>query len=421
MSEISRERYSPTSGMDGNMSASEPGLKRTLSLPMVVLYGLGVTIGAGIYVLIGETAGRAGMSAPLAFVIASLVMVCPAASFAELTGRLPFAAAEAHFVDEAFHLSWLTLAVGLAVASVGIVSSAAIALGSAGYIAQVINLPHFAIVIAIFALMGLIAAWGIRESILFAGLLTIIEIVGLLTILAGASVSETDFLSRLGEVLPAIDGVHLPGIAAASLIAFFAFIGFENIDSIAEETRNPQRTLGYAIFITLGLSTVLYAAVATVAVLAIAPAELALLEAPLAELFLRMTGMSSLAITLIAIVATLNGIIVQIIMTSRVLYGLANKRQLPAVFALVHPVTRTPLVATGIAAGAGLVLALAFPIAGLAEWTSRITLAIFILACSALIRIKLRGTPAPPGTFVVPLWVPIVGVLLCAVLLVAGG
>jgi basic amino acid/polyamine antiporter, APA family len=420
MSELDKVAY-PACPALNNASAVEPGLRRTLSLPMVVLYGLGVTIGAGIYVLIGETAGRAGMSAPLAFVIASLVMVCPAASFAELTGRMPFAAAEAHFVDEAFHLNWLTLTVGLAVASVGVVSSAAIGLGSAGYIAQVVNFPHFAIVIAIFVLMSLVAAWGIRESIMFAGALTLIEIGGLIAILAGAGFSEPDFLPRLDEILPRMDSVGLTGIASASLIAFFAFIGFENIDSIAEETRNPQRTLGYAIFITLGLSTLLYAAVATVAVLTIAPAELGLMEAPLAELFLRMTGMSPLAITLIAIVATLNGIIVQIVMTSRVLYGLANKRQLPPIFALVHPVTRTPLVATAIAAGSALILALAFPIADLAEWTSRITLAIFILACSALVRIKLRGTPPPPGVFVVPLWVPTVGVLMCAVLLVAGG
>jgi APA family basic amino acid/polyamine antiporter len=399
----------------------EPGLRRTLSLPMVILYGLGVTIGAGIYVLIGETAARAGMSAPISFVVASLVMVCPAASFAELTGRLPFAAAEAHFVDEAFHLRWLTLAVGLAVASVGVVSSAAIGLGSSGYIAQVVDLPHLMIVTAIFVLMGLLAAWGIRESMLFAGLMTLIEIGGLLAILAGAAFSEADFLSRLGEILPSADGTHLPGIGAASLIAFFAFIGFENIDSIAEETKNPQRTLAYAIFVTLGLSALLYAAVATVAVLAIAPAELALTEAPLAQLFLRMTGISPLGITLIAIVATLNGIIIQIIMTSRVLYGLANKRQLPAIFARVHPVSRTPLVATGVATGLALLLALAFPISSLAEWTSRITLTIFILACSALVRIKLRGTPPPPGTVVVPLWVPFVGALLCTVLLIGGG
>ena len=108
-----------------NMS-SEPlivpaSLRRTLTLPMVVLYVLGVTIGAGIYVLVGEAAGRAGMAAPISFVIAGMVMICPAASFAELAGRLPFAAGEARFVDEAFRQRWLTLAIGLAVACVGVI------------------------------------------------------------------------------------------------------------------------------------------------------------------------------------------------------------------------------------------------------------------------------------------------------------
>jgi len=403
------------------ITAIKPSLRRTLGLPIVVLYGLGVTVGAGIYVLVGEAAGRAGMSAPLAFMIASLVMACPAASFAELTGRLPFAAAEAHFVDEAFRVSWLTLAVGLAVATVGVVSSAAIGLGSAGYIAQLVDRPHTAIISAVFGLMGLVAAWGIRESLLFAGVLTIVEVGGLLAILIGAGYGEVSFIPRLGELVPSGSTASMTGIAAASLIAFFAFIGFENIDSIAEETKNPQRALGYAIFITLGLSTILYAAIAAVAVLTIPPEELAAMEAPLAELFRRTTSISSLAITLIAIVATLNGIVVQIIMTSRVLYGLANKGQLPATLAKVHPTTQTPLMATGIASGSALMLALTFPIAELAEWTSRITLVIFILACAALVRIKLRGTPPPPNALVVPLWVPIVGVFMCSVLLIAGG
>src|SRR5437870_4086868 len=127
--------------MDQETTFNATSLKRTLTLPMVVLYGLGVTIGAGIYVLVGEAAGRAGMATPISFIIAGLVMLCPAASFAELSGRLPFAAGEARFVDEAFRRRWLTLAIGLAVALVGVVSSATIALGSTGYIAQFVDLP----------------------------------------------------------------------------------------------------------------------------------------------------------------------------------------------------------------------------------------------------------------------------------------
>jgi amino acid transporter len=387
---------------------------------MVVLYGLGVTIGAGIYVLVGEAAGRAGMATPAAFILAGLIMLCPAASFAELAGRLPFAAGEARFVEEAFELRWLTLTIGLAVAAVGIVSSAAIALGSAGYIVQILDLPMSVILIGVILAMGAVAAWGIRESVVFAGMLTLIEAGGLIAIIAGAALDE-DFAGRLNEIVPSPAIEAWWGIAAATLLAFFAFIGFEDIDSLAEETQNPQRTLAYAIFITLGLSMLLYAAVSAVAVLAVPPSELATMRAPLAAVFARTTNMSPLVITLIAIVATLNGVVVQIIMTSRVLYGLANRAYLPRALAQVNRITRTPLLATTLAVCSTLVLALAFPIGELAEWTSRLTLVIFIIVCAALVRIKLRGTAAPAGTFIVPLWVPIAGALLCLSLLLVGG
>ena len=111
---------------------STPGLRRTLTLPYVVLYGLGVTVGAGIYVLVGEVISRAGDHSPLAFVVAGLVKLFPAACFGELTGRMPYAAAEAHFVGTGFKSSKLFLRVGLAVAAVGLISSAAIAHGAVG-------------------------------------------------------------------------------------------------------------------------------------------------------------------------------------------------------------------------------------------------------------------------------------------------
>jgi APA family basic amino acid/polyamine antiporter len=396
-------------------------LNRTLTLPMVVLYGLGVTIGAGIYVLVGEAAGRAGMSAPLSFIIAGLIMVCPAASFAELAGRLPFAAGEARFVEEAFERRWLTLGIGLAVACVGIVSSAAIALGSAGYILQLVGFPHSVVVISVILAMGFIAAWGIRESIVFAGLLTLIEIGGLLAIIFGAGLGEENLYPRLHEIELPQNLSGWSGVAGAALLAFFAFIGFEDIDSLAEETKDPQRTLAWGIFITLVVSMLLYGAVSAVAVLAISPSELAGMEAPLATVFARTTKFSPLIITLIAIIATLNGVVVQLIMTSRVLYGLANRNYLPRQLANLNRVTRTPLVATGLGIAITLMLALAFPIDELAEWTSRLTLGIFVIVCTALVRIKRRKSPAPPRTFMVPLWVPITGAILCLGLLLFGG
>ena len=241
----------------GVRKTGETQLRRTLTLPLVVLYGLGVTIGAGIYVLVGEVAGRAGVHAPFAFIVAGLVMLFPAASYAELAGRLPFAAGEVHFVEAGFGWPLLGLVVGLAVTSIGIISCAAIALGAAGYISELITLPRAVVLAAVIVAMGAVAAVGIRESIAFAGLFTVIEIGGLLAVIVGGIVGDTDVFSRLPETVPAIGGTGVvSGILAASLLAFFAFVGFENIDSVAEETLNPQRTLAWGIFITLGLSVI---------------------------------------------------------------------------------------------------------------------------------------------------------------------
>ncbi|MCR9138626.1 MAG: amino acid permease [Alphaproteobacteria bacterium] len=396
-------------------------LRRTLTLPYVVFYGLGVTVGAGIYVLIGEVISRAGAHAPLSFLIAGFVMMFPAAAFAELTGRLPYAAAEAHFVEAGFHSKKLFLIVGLAVAAVGIVSSAAIAHGAVGYLSQLTEIPTTSLLVAVILTTGIVSGFGIRESIAVAALLTIIEVGGLMAIVGGATLSGIDLSGQALEMVPQSFSPTLwAGIAGSSLLAFFAFIGFEDIDSIAEETVNPQKTLARGIFITLVLSLVIYVLVVVAALAAVSVSEISGTQAPLALVFSKTTGFSPLTITLIAIVATVNGIIVQIIMAARVLYGLANRGTLPSVLARVSKRTHTPVVATGVATAIVLALALTFPITRLAEWTSVITLSVFIVVCAALVRIKKEGTPAPAGTFIIPIWVPYCGIVACAGLLIAG-
>ena len=191
-----------------------------------------------------------------------------------------------------------------------------------------------------------------------------------------------------------------------ALLAVFAFIGFESLANVAEEVREPQRTLPLAIFLTLGLSTLLYVVVVWVALVTVPPAELAQSKAPLALVFERLTGASPRTMSLVAIVATLNGIIVQIIMSSRVLYGLARQGDLPAALGAVNKITRTPLNATAITTGLVLLLAVLLPLQHLADLTSRITLIVFALVNLALIRIKARARPGPPGAYAAPVWMP---------------
>ncbi len=403
-------------------AATQPHLNRALTLPLVVLYGLGVTIGAGIYVLVGATAGIAGVYAPFAFAVAALVMLPSALSFAELVGRLPTSAGEAAYVRAGFNSRTLSVIVGLMVVTVGTVSAAAICIGSVGYIRQFIDLPGHVLIPIVVAAMTLVAAWGVRESVSFAAVMTLIEIIGLLLVIGGGFFAGGEAAANVPpEPAPDHSMVQIGfGILSGGVLAFFAFIGFEDLVNMAEETQEPATTLPMAIFLTLGISTTLYILVAIVAVLNVPIAELAGAEAPLSLVFERTTGISPQAISAIAIIATLNGVIVQIIMASRVIYGLARQGSLPAVLGSVQQLTRTPLLATLLVGGLVLILAIAIPLRGLAEATSQITLTIFALVNLALLLIKRRGDPPPDNAFLVPAWIPVAGFGSCILFLIVG-
>jgi amino acid transporter len=399
-----------------------PALERSLSLLQATLYGLGVTIGAGIYVLVGAATARAGMHAPFAFLLAAVLMALSAASFAELAGRLPVAAGEAAYVRAAFRSDRLATGIGLLVVAIAIVAAAAISLGSAGYVGVFLALPEPVLVTGVVVAMAGIAAWGINASVSFAGVMTVIEIGGLVMLILVGMAMEPDLVTRLPEALPPLtDGSAFAGIVGATLLAVFAFIGFEGLANVAEEVRDPKRTLPRAIFLTLVISTLLYVLVVWVALVSVGQAELAQSKAPLALVFERLTGASPRTMSAIAIVATLNGIIVQIIMASRVLYGLARQGNLPAALGAVSTVTRTPLVATAVTSVLVLILALALPLQHLADLTARMTLVVFALVNLSLVRIKGREHPreghAPAG-FVAPAWVPWAGFVSCVVLLI---
>lgn len=414
-----RNRSSADPYRTGGSQGAEPDLKRSIGLASLVLYGLGITIGAGIYVLVGEAAGRAGAYAPSAFLFAAVVMAFSAGSFAELSGRVPQSAGESAYIHRGFGLPWLTLATGLAIILAAVVAAAAISLGCAGYIGLLVELPQPVLVSAVVVLMGLIAAWGIKESVTFAAALTVLEVLGLLAIVAAGFRANPQLLSEIPDAFPSLsDGAALSGIFSASLIAFFAFIGFDDVVNIVEETVNPARVMPWAIGITLCIVTVLYFLVSLVAIDALPLDELARSSAPVGLLFERLTGWPPLTITLVAIFATMNGVVIQIIMASRVTYGLARGQSLPAVLGRVNPVTRTPLLATALITVVSLFLALFVPLNQLAEWTTQVILSVFVLVNLALLRIKLRREPAPAGVFTVPVAVPALGAVSCFFLVV---
>jgi amino acid transporter len=391
-------------------------LRRQLNLPLLVLYGVGITVGAGIYVLIGTVAGHAGVYTPWSFVLAAIVMAFTVASYAELSTRFPVSAGEAAYVRAAFQSRLLSTMTGLLTIVIGMVSSATVTLGSAGYIQQFLDLPQSIIVVVVVVILGGVAAWGILESVLVASIFTVVEVGGLLIIIAAAIHAELPIVSVL-ENWPPLEIGPLSGVAFGSLLAFFAFIGFEDLANVVEEAKVPHRDIPRAMVLTLLISTMLYVLVAAAAISAVSVERLSSSSAPLSLVFREVTGVSTATISLIAIVATLNTILAQMTMAARVIYGMARQGDLPSALACVHPWTGTPLIATIIMVALIIPLALLVPFVSLAEGTSLATLAVFALVNLALLRLRYRRVRSPGPHVSVPIWVPAAGLVTCVAMI----
>ena len=398
-------------------AANRVELDRNLSLPLVVLYGLGTTVGAGIYALIGVVSARAGMYAALAFLVASLLAAATALSFAELCARFPRSAGEAEYVQQGLGIPSLAVAVGLLVVMAGSVSSAALANGFVGYFGVFADTGRGLTIVLLTVALGLVAAWGIRFSVAMAGAITLLEIGGLVVVVWAARGSLGDLPERWPELLPPWDPTIWSGIIGAALLAFYAYLGFEDMVNVAEEVRDVRRNLPLAIILTLLVTTLLYIVTAVAAVLAVPPVELSGSDAPLVLVYERASDRSGAFIGVVGVLAMLNGALIQVIMASRVLYGLADRGALPSQLARIHPRTRTPVVATALVTFVIMGLAVGFSLAPLAEATSVITLVIFSLVNLSLWRVK-RREPHPLNIQVYPRWVPVLGFLVSSGVLV---
>ena len=392
-------------------------LKRSLSLPLITFYGLGSILGAGIYVLIGEVAAKAGFYTPLAFLVASFIAGFSAFSFAELSSRFPKSAGESLYTQAAFGRRLLSTTVGIMVIAVGIVSAATISRGFIGYLHVFFEFPDWLALSCLIIGLGLVACWGISESVTAISLLTIIELSGLLYVLWIGRDSLASLPARLPDMIPPLEMAGWSSVFSGAFLAFYAFIGFEDMVNVAEEVRKPRWNLPIAIIVCFVISTTLYIAVALVAVLSLPMEILAGSHAPLALLHQFKTGTAPMFITLVSLFAITNGALVQIILGSRVLYGLSDQGWLPPCLGKVNPRTRTPLRATCLITAIILCMALWLPMVTLARITSLITLLIFTCVNTALIVIKRRDS-RPEGIFVVPMWVPCVAIFINCLMII---
>ena len=391
--------------------SSEAQLKRTVTLVPLTLYGIGVIVGAGIYVLIGETAARAGFYTPLAYLTASMLVALTAASYAELSTSFPVSAAETAYIRAGLGIESLATLAGLLVCVSGIISSATLVQGGAGYAASLTGLPPLALAVFFALMLGAIVGLGIGLSVGVIATVTVIEVGGLVLIAALGFGNVEAVQAGIQAHYTPLDMSAAVGAISGVLLAFFAFIGFEDMVNISEEVKQPERNMPRAIMLALISVTVIYMAISMVAVIYVDTAELAASNAPLSLVFERITGLPGGAISLIAIVAALGGVVAQIVMSTRILYGLGRMGQLPRWFSSVHPRTQTPVNATVLVVAVIVVLTIMLPTRELAETTAAGTLFAFSFVNLALWRMKGRGDYRSGG-FSVPRIVPLLGAVL---------
>ncbi|OOZ48383.1 hypothetical protein BOW39_10735 [Solemya velum gill symbiont] len=353
-----------------NIKTDTTRLRRALGIPLLVFYGLGVTIGAGIFALIGEIVRLAGDHAPQAFLLAGLIAGATGWSYALLVSVYPRAAGEAVFVK-------IGMGAMAGITLTAIISSAVVSIAFGGYLGTLLPIPQTVMVLGVLLVLSIVAWMGVKQSVIFAAVITVLEVGSLIVIALSGAPLLTDAPLLLKVVTPPSDAVAWAAVFSATIIAFFAFIGFEDMVNMAEETIDPKRVMPKAIILTLLITVVLYALISTIAVALPDREALTSSSAPLAVLFEAVTGLSGKPIAVLASIAMVNGILIQIIMASRVTYGMAREGLIPSWFGKVGEQRRTPGRAIALVTLLIVILALGFPLVHLAQATSIVILVVF--------------------------------------------
>jgi APA family basic amino acid/polyamine antiporter len=328
----------------------EASLKRNVNLFQAIMYGVGLVLGAGIYVLIGDVAGLAGNAMWLSFIIAAAIATFTGLSYAELTSMFPKSAAEYLFVKNAFKSNLAAFVAGWLITFVAIVSAGAVAIGFSGYLSGIFpQLDPLLSAVALILALSMINFIGIRESVWMNTVFTVVELAGLAIIVLAAvlfgSFSEVDYYA-IPPTVSASFSLSVGAILGAAGLAFFAYFGFENLANISEETKNASRTIPRALMISIAITTAVYIIVAVSAIALVGWEELSLTEAPLALAAEKAFGRSGLTVLSgIALFATSNTVLMMLIAGSRIMFGMARDEALPPALARIHPSTKTPWIA----------------------------------------------------------------------------
>ena len=399
----------------------EPSLRRVIGPRLMVLFVVGDILGTGIYATTGEVAGKVGGALWLPFVIGFAVALLTAASYVELVGKYPKAAGAALYTQKAFQVPFLTFIVAFMVMCSGLSSASAAARAFGGdYLAEFTDFfpPTFIAILFILALAALNLR-GVSESVKTNVVLTLVELTGLVVILAigaWAVLTGEGEPGRLGEFRVEGGGIELiTSVLGATALAFFAFVGFEDSVNMAEETRDPARTFPRAIFIGVTVTGALYVLVALVSSLLVDYRVLGESSGPLLEV-VKAGGLDfpPRLFALIALFAVTNSALINIMMASRLCYGMANERILPRALGRVLPSRRTPVVGIVFVSVLAIGLVSTGEIAGLGDTTSFLLLCVFAVVNIAVL--VLRRDRVAHDHFRAPTALPVLGAVTALVL-----
>lgn len=392
-------------------------LQRGLGLFETTVIGVGTIVGAGIYVLLGKVVELTGPSAWLSFIIAAILALFTGLSYAELTSMFAKDSSEYYYVRQAFNSKTLAFLTGWLCIIAGIIGIAVVSLGFAGYFNYLFNTPIFLSAIGIIVFLSIVNYIGIKQSAAMNAVFTLASIGGLLIVIYAGTQS-------FGSVnyLEALAGFH--GIFKASALVFFAYIGFEVVVRLAQETREPKKVLPKAILLSIIISTILYIGVAISSVSILSVEELSMSSAPLSDIIFKGFGQSNaFIVSILAVFATLSTILALLIGTSRLLFGMSEENALPSVLQRISPFTKTPGIAVFMT-GLGASIFVLFKNLGLiASLVNFSIFLIFILVNLSLIFLRISA-PQLDRPFKVPLNIKnipilsIFAVLICCVMLI---
>jgi basic amino acid/polyamine antiporter, APA family len=398
--------------------ASESPLAQTISRRMLTFFVIGDVLGAGIYALVGEVGGKVGGAIWASFLLAIALAVFTAFAYAELVTKYPKAAGAALYVNRAFRRPFFTFIVAFGVMCSGLASAATISRAFGGdYLSAFVSWPTLAVGLAFIAVISLINFRGIRESIRFNFTLTIIEITGLMLVVVIGVAALGDGFGEPGRALEFKEGssVFLAILSGAGL-AFFALLGFEDSVNLAEEAKRPRIDYPWALFGGLLFAGTVYLVVTVIASMVVPTGQLVASDGPLLEV----TSVGPLAVpdrvfSAIALFALANGALINLIMASRLLYGMAREGIVPPVFGKVHPGRRTPWVAIVFTAAVAGGLVATGDLGELADTTVLLLLMVFaVVNVSVLV---LRREVVSADHFRAPTVMPVIGLLVSLALL----